>query len=442
MQKKKLILIEDNTEFGSIYSLNFVIYLGMPVSYYPTPDQAIIDISADPNAVGLIVCRSKISGKLCAKIMHKYITKKELNIPVIALGEMGDTCGDTTIISSGLGLKSIIKTSAQKMGISAMDMVKLDVPDYFPIDTEYFEKLDYTPVNIYKQNLQGDYELTGLHESYDLGLIEKLKNKKVKSLYVQKNDRVRFTEVLTETMVANLDFKKLNSDEKLDHAEQSMHLLSNKILKLGLTENNVDITKNALKNTVALAKKSKGLKALLKQLLNNKHSYSFLHTQLLTFYGIQIIQKIDWGTPEIEKAFSFASLFHDITIQDDKLSKIHSKEQLTNANLTPQEKSAVEKHAQIASQLVLKFPSAPPNTEVIIRQHHGMLNGVGFSPHCSGSLTVISSTFMVLEYFLELLLENEDYLKNPKMALQLVSERFSTSRFRKIIEIIDQISTT
>ena len=87
----------------------------------------------------------------------------------------------------------------------------------------------------------------------------------------------------------------------------------------------------------------------------------------------------------------------------------------------------------------MKFPGCPMAAEVIIRQHHGTMNGKGFLTHASGNLTQLATLFMVVEHFVELCLApGNDF--NLDDIIREVTERFSTSRFKPIISALSTIS--
>lgn len=436
MANRRLLLVEQNPDFENIYSINFNAYLGMDVHCVHSSEEAIAQIENDEAT--LIVARAQLGQDKTAEKLYHYITKNNIQSPLITLGDFEQAIGDSTIVSSGVGLKTLIQTSAKKLNITAKDMVSLEVPPYYPFDISLFEKMEYSPFRVYHQNMSGEYENLNLTEEYDNKKIESLMQKNVSCLYVDANERLKMTELITEHLVSGMDINNLNDQEKIDQTEQSMHLLSGKLVNVGVTKNSAILAAAALKGTINNAKTKKGLRSLLKKLLENKHSYAYLHTQLLTFFGIQLMQVLDWGNLDQMKKFSFVSLFHDILLMDDKLARIHTKEELAQADLTPELKEFVETHAQRTSELVMKFPNTPLTCEVIIRQHHGTLNGQGFLSHASGNLTQLATLFMVVEYFVELSLAAGAQV-NFDEVIKNVAERYSTSRFKPIINALGKI---
>jgi uncharacterized spore protein YtfJ len=150
------------------------------------------------------------------------------------------------------------------------------------------------------------------------------------------------------------------------------------------------------------------------------------------------MRQLDWGTPEQEEKLAFISYFHDIVLPNDKLARIHSKEEMRAANLSPQEKALVEKHAQMAGEIVHRFPKLPMGVDAIIKQHHGQLNGIGFSDHYGANISPVAIVFILSEEVTRLMIDNENEF-NLFSAVKVLRRKFHTTRFKKIIDAIEKI---
>jgi response regulator RpfG family c-di-GMP phosphodiesterase len=187
-------------------------------------------------------------------------------------------------------------------------------------------------------------------------------------------------------------------------------------------------------------KKNPKLSKLLDRLLSNKTSYLYKHTQILTYISLHMIRNIDWGTPEQEDKISFISFFHDIALENDVQCQIHSTYELKRAELTTEARTLVERHAQIAAEFVSKFPHAPMGTDQIIRQHHGMLNGVGFSEHFGANVSPMAIVFIVAEEYTRIIMKRDNGPFNGPEMIKELKDVFPTSRFAKIVEKLMTLS--
>ena len=175
-------------------------------------------------------------------------------------------------------------------------------------------------------------------------------------------------------------------------------------------------------------------------MLSNKTSYLFKHTQILTFIGLHITKNMDWGNAEQENKMSFIAFFHDIVLENDQQAQIKSNLELKKVLMEPTAKILVEKHAQLAAEFVAKFPHAPMGSDQIIRQHHGTLNGVGFSEHYGANVSPVAVVFIVAEEFTRIILKRESGPFDRMEMLRELKEEFPTSRFQKVIDTLQSIT--
>jgi hypothetical protein len=133
-------------------------------------------------------------------------------------------------------------------------------------------------------------------------------------------------------------------------------------------------------------------------------------------------------------------------LENDKQAQIKSKDELRRAEFDTREKNLVEKHAQLAAELVHKYPHAPMGADQIIRQHHGVLNGAGFSDHFGANLSPMAIVFIIAEEFTRIIIQSEAALLNghqslnSRVMIQELKTTFPTARFQKIIDLLETIT--
>ena len=86
---------------------------------------------------------------------------------------------------------------------------------------------------------------------------------------------------------------------------------SKKLAHIGVTPETIELANQNMANIRKNVKSHPKLSQLMERLLQNKTSYLFKHTQILTYVSLHIIQNIDWGTPEQEEKIAFISFFHE-----------------------------------------------------------------------------------------------------------------------------------
>lgn len=438
------LLVENNPRIESFYMLNLSTWLGLDVIAKKKAEFAINLLeSPEGKAIKLIIVRSSIEGEESAKLMIEHCQKKNLNIPIIRIGPGKDTGGAFAHVSNSLQLKILIQSAAKALNITAKDMSQKVVPDHFPIPIQYFKSIRRSVCPVYSQDIdnpkQFNLRIKKL-EDFDETMINGMIQEGVTHLFVNKLDRLEFVNNVTSELMSMLEGGDMSVEEEITAVEKNMELITKKLMSIGVTEETVALAKKNMDGLKKNVKSHPKLAKLLERLLNNKASYLFKHTQLLSYVGLHIIRNIDWGNPEQEEKILFIAFFHDIALEKDEQAKIKSSLELKKAGFDTNEKMLVERHAQIAAELVSKFPHAPMGADQIIRQHHGTLNGLGFSEHFGNNVSPMSIVFIVAEEFTRIVLAREEGPFDRTEMLRELKEAFPTSRFQKVIDLLQTIT--
>jgi HD-GYP domain-containing protein (c-di-GMP phosphodiesterase class II) len=270
--------------------------------------------------------------------------------------------------------------------------------------------------------------------------LKKLESSGVKNLFVDKMDRLELVNTITSELMATLPDEALSEEEQLTASDATLSLASKKLVSIGVTEETVELAKKSMDSLKKNVKVNPNLSKLLERMLANQSSYLFTHTQILSYIGLHIIKNIDWGNPEQENKILFIAFFHDIALEKDEHGQIKSTLELKKAKLNELDKALVERHAQIAAELVSKFPHAPMGADQIIKQHHGNLNGVGFSEHFGHNVSPMSIVFIVAEEFTRIVMKYANQELNRTQMIRELKDVFPTSRFQKVIELLNTIT--
>jgi HD-GYP domain-containing protein (c-di-GMP phosphodiesterase class II) len=437
------LLVENNPRIESFYMLNLSTWLGLEIVAKQRAEFAIKLLEAEAAKIGLIIVRAVIDGEETAKLLVDYVQKKDLKIPIIEIGPGKEVPGCFAHVPNSLQLKILIQSAAKALNITAKDMSQKVVPDRFPIPITYFKVIKRSVCPVYSQDVDDPNvfhlrfgKLEEFEESKILALIEE----GVTHLYVDKLDRLEFVNNVTSELMSLIDGGDLSVDEQISATDKSMELLSKKLLTIGVNEETIKLANKNLDTLKKNVKANPKMSKLLERLLANRSSYLFKHTQILTYICMHIIKNIDWGNTEQEEKISFIAFFHDIALESDEQAKIKSTLELKKAQFTPQERSLVERHAQLSAELVSKFPHAPMGADQIIRQHHGTLNGVGFSEHYGNNVSPIAVVFIVAEEFTRIIMARENGPFDRPEMLRELKEEFPTSRFQKVIDLLQTIT--
>lgn len=434
------LLVETNPQFEKIYELNLLTWLGLKTEIKENAAQAMIAVEVSPKKYKLIIVRSMIKKEETASKVIEFLKSKAINIPVIVVGPGKEIQGCYALIPNSLQVKSIIQSAAKALGITAQEMMNKVVPEYFPIPAHFFLNLRRAVCPIFRSEDNGYKVEIDKLKLIDSDRIQSLISQGVTTLYVDRLDRLEFVSTLTSEMMSNIDGDDLSKDELIVAQDRSLELLSKKLMTFGVTEDTAALANKNIESMKKNVKSYPKLAKLLERLLSNQASYLYKHTQILTYICLHIIKHIDWGSPEQEEKISFIAFFHDIVLETDVQAEIKSNQELKRSTLSIQEKQLVERHAQMAAEYIQKFPHAPMGADQIIRQHHGTLNGVGFSDHYGNNVSPMAIVFLIAEEFTRILMRNEGKEIDKVELIRELKNEFPTSRFQKIIDLLQTIT--
>ncbi len=437
------LLVEGNLKIESFYMLNLSVWLGLETMTCQKAESAIKLLESSHTDFNLIIVRSTIGKEESAKLIIDHLKVKNISTPVIVIGPGKEVAGSFAHISNSLQLKSLIQSAAKALHITAKDMNEKIVPDYFPIPINYFTVIKRSICPVFAQD-STDPSLYNLRidklKTFDDSLIKALMSEGIKRLYVDKMDRLEFVNNVTSELMSQLEKEEISPDEQISATEKSVELLGKKLAAIGVTEETILLAKKNIVTMKAQVKTYPQLAKLMDRLLSNKTSYLYRHTQIMIFVALHIIRHIDWGNPEQEEKITFICFFHDIALEDDTQAQVHSNNELKKLDLPVHEKQMIEKHAQVAAEIVQKFPHAPMGADQIIRQHHGTLNGMGFSEHYGNNVSPVAIVFIVAEEFTRIVLRREDGPFDRTEMIRELRDSFPTSRFQKIIDVLQSIT--
>ncbi len=415
-------------------------WLGLESTIAPDATAAMSMLSAPDSKINLIIARAQIGKEQSALEIVNFLKTKNLNIPVIVIGPGKEVPGSFAHMANSLQLKTMIQGSAKALEITAQSMSTMEVPDYYPIPLIFFSCLKRSVCPVYRKENNSFFTIFEKMKDFSQGEVKALEGTETQNLYVGKMDRLDFVNNLTSEIMATLKDEDLSPDEQMTAADVTLALASKKLTSIGITEETVAIAKKSIETMKRNSRINTNLSKLLDRLFANKTSYLFTHTQILSYIGLHIIKNIDWGNPEQEEKICFIAFFHDIALEKDEHGRIKSTIELKKSNFNKIDKSLIEKHAQIAAELVSKFPHAPMGADQLIRQHHGSLNGVGFSVHFGNNVSPMSIVFIVAEEFTRIVLKHADSEMNRTEMIRELKEVFPTSRFQKVIELLNTIT--
>lgn len=238
-----------------------------------------------------------------------------------------------------------------------------------------------------------------------------------KELYITQEDLItssvflnpRFLNRFKKEGMTLADRMKLNSDS----FEILLHIFKNN----SFDKNNIEIIKELIKSVAVTVKLSSNLTAIQKVIKSDGLSYGYSHLYLTYYILSQVIDKFPWSKDQSKNKILYLALFHDLTLQSDRLIKLHHRYATEKDKLSPEDNQIILNHAHSSAAVLETIVKAPVELTSIVKEHHGMKNGKGLPESLSYSTSPLMMGHIVVEdfvtYFLEAIskCDNENLLK-------------------------------
>lgn len=438
------ILVEENSDLKDLYTLNLSTILNTNVIVRKNAEDAINLLKILPD-INLIIIKNKIQDESSAFIVSEFIDSEKLQIPMIVLGENQILAEIHQVLPEPVKLEALIDTAGKLLGIGGVSGSENTLPDYIPVSATYFLNLTETPCDIYIRIKKSPSEFQfvkriHVRDHFSRDDIEKYMMSGLKEFYVPKDFRVNFTKYVTNQIIKKLERKDLPPDERFKTNADSYDFVRDYIQKFGFDDTAIELTESTINSINQSVKANPQLNQFLEMLKKNKVSYAYQHCHLLALLGFNILKNLDWGSTDQFDKMCFVAFFHDISLSNDEMMKIGTAEELESSNLSVDSRTEVLEHAKRSAEMILTHADAPFGVDIVIMQHHGATDGIGFSDDYHQPLSPLSMVIIVVEEFI-----NEVFILKKALNLKEVfarlHTRFQKTNYEKIVHALEKSIT-
>jgi hypothetical protein len=381
-----------------------------------------------------------------AKAILNFIYDNELKCKVLVLGDFEAAGFEFAHIPNRFKVSDFTTTVRKTLGITLEDIKELKLGDYIPIEIQNFYVMNKAPCDTYIKlsRSTGDQYVKRIHagDEFDKEGIKKYESQGVTELHIPKEQKSIFLEAqLKQYLVSITDVSKPEPvlvELRSDAFDINQTLIKN----TGISEQMILMSQASVKAMVTSVAHNKKLGSLLKNILNNKGSFAYKHSYLVSVFASACMHKMEWSehkqlVANIER-MTFAAFFHDILLVEEKHIRIKNKVELYQAKLEGREKELVLEHANKIASLVHDMKFAPRGAEQIIREHHGSRNGIGYSEVYSSNLGAMSIMFIVIEDFVSSLLDFKENKLSIKEIVEALDDVYPLPSYKKIVKAITE----
>jgi hypothetical protein len=434
-------VISDVELLNQLYITNLNVYLNASVIIC----EKIADISKSlsENQIDLILTLSTLEKEDAIS----YIINPK--IPIIVIGENEKYKNKFQSVKGYYDLKSILRESAKILKITSQMMMEETVGEYYPFKLETIKYLKLAPVNFFleinKGNNEKSYSVFLTRDKSILNSLQELKNNSIECIYVLANDRLKMANSISASIIDFLVINtSLNVEEKEEIVSASMNLLASSLVIDEVSPEIVNLVNRSTKIMSEIILEVPTLTKLLKMLMANKNGFIYTHSMLCAYVASYIVKKVPWGGETHIDKINFVLFFHDIALVPvfEKYPNSYSEEEmLFIESISEEDKNLILNHARISAELVTGLKKCPIGADLMIKQHHGISNGVGFATEYRDDISPLSKIIIISEAFIEefMVFKNKNEAINIDLILEKLNDRFPKHTYKKIIETLQTI---
>lgn len=392
---KQLLLIEPESSLSKVTKLNLMKAYDLNVIERETAQEAVDLLELLPD-ISLVILNDSSQ----AHLLFEFILKANPELPVLLKGEAPSTVSKLTRIAKDESWPSIVEWTGKILSMKPMQSYEQSRSEYVGVPISYFLNINETSMgcDVYIKVKKGDefQYLKRLNSTdfFERADIEKYITAGLQEFHIKKEHFESFVNFVTDQLILQMSDKTVSSKERVRLGSEVYEITADRIYSLGIDERTIEIVSESINAMQTSLGKGNALSDFLNLMMQNKLSYGYAHSYLNCLLLNKIVKNFDWNSHLIRDKIAFMSYFHDISLKISESEKFHNLD-----GLSKEDSALFQDHARRSAEIVEKFPQVPMGIGPLIREHHGMKSGVGFSDNLNNTISPISMAFIVVEDF-------------------------------------------
>lgn len=280
-------------------------------------------------------------------------------------------------------------------------------------------------------------------DSFGADDVERYGAKQVEYFYINKADSESFIDKFTQDLISTAKAKEDLDVGSAFQISTSAHEAMHEITKqLGFTDRVRRFAEAGLNLALAAIEHNPSLAELLKRVPIDNENYLSNHSVLTAFVACSTAGVLKWESEPTAYKLALASLLHDITLEDDRLARVRSLDQVTadGTDLNGEDREQIRCHPKDAAALLTNFDNLPPDIDTIILHHHELPDGSGFPsglPHTR--ISPLACVFIVAHDLVRFFLDH-DAQGSLAPFFEEARPRYEIGQFKKIFSALAKSS--
>lgn len=379
-------------------------------------------------------------------IVDKPQTKFDYNSLAKAINDKGGSVKNILLLGEDTdGISNSTNFPQDKVENLITHLKTLVTPDakeaagYISVPTDALKHFKILPFDLYIKISEGKFlKRIPANEDIDDSTVEAFKAKGITDLFFERKYNRDFSLLLLNNMINKVERDYKSDDEKKKAVNEVFVTTKELVQSCGLPPRVVEVCESVIESisTDVLKGKDKFSNYLtqMKSQSSSDLNFQYRFVELTSYIATQIVDALNEGDKEEQiRKIVFASFFCDISLTDNSMLDYRTEESIKD--LFPEDKKAVLEHALKSSQIAAKYKNAPVDSDVIIKQHHGSVDGTGFKD-ASGGILPLSRCLMAAQELAFAILKSPSI--QPESVISDVVGRFKGSPIHSYLELFEK----
>ena len=446
---KRALLICDNEILNSIYAVNLKIYAEIELIICSSLDEALEHIEDTENEIDIMVTMDSIGEEDTAVLAFHHLIENDRDINSIVIGNSDMVPDENMKVKNQFDIQGILKNIYSALTIDPKEIIMAQESNLYEMPIRLFFPFKNAPCDtFYALKKEGKVQNALVFpKGGDIWpKIRKFLDQGVATLLIPADQRFEFTKQVTSLLVESIQgVQQSPTEEKLDVVEQSIDAIAEQLFDHGeVTQEVIELSQSCMNTMQDVIEEVPDLKSLLKDLAALKSGFLYSHSIIAGYVSNHILDNVEWGGEAHKEKLKFVLYFHDmylVQIYKKYPDLMYEDKVLFDERMTEEEKEIIISHASEAADAIRRYPGCPLGADVIIMQHHGTSNGMGFATSYKDDISPLAKVLIIAEAFTEEIyqkLETKEKV-NVESIIEDLKAKFTKHTYKKIIDTLVNI---
>lgn len=383
-------------------------------------------------------------GDIDVLIVDEPPVKVDYNFLVKAINEKGGSVKNVIMLSNEIREIKNSKTFPHDKVESLITHLKtLVAPDakevtgYISVPTDALIHFNILPFDLYIKISEGKFlKRIPANEDIDGSTVEAFKAKGITDLYFEKKHNRDFSLLLLNNMINKVERNYSSEDEKQKAVNEVFVTTKELVQSVGLPPRVIEVCESVMESISLDVMKGKDkFSNYLSQMKDQSNlNFQFRFVELTSFIATQIVDHLNVPDKDEQiKKIVFAAFFCDISLSD--VTHLDYRTEESVKDLWPDDKKLLLEHALKSSLIAAKYKNAPADSDVIIKQHHGSVDGTGFKD-ATGAILPLAKCLMASQELAYAILKESD--RPSETVINNVVTRFAGTPIHSFLVLFEK----